>query len=79
MQPPEQPAHTLLTLSARQVRVRQAAIGIVQAHTLPRQAWESLQSVHRRFLDWRGIAVIQQLLLLGRSLPLPDFALPRTP
>jgi hypothetical protein len=73
-QPPEQPEHTLLTLSGREVRVRQAATGIVQTHALPRQRWESLQSVHRRFLDWRGIAVVQELLLLGRSLTLPDFA-----
>ena len=78
-QAPEQPPHTLLTLSDRHLHVRQAETGLVQPNALPRQAWESLQSVHRRFLDWRAIAVIQELLLLGRSLTLPDFALSRTP
>lgn len=69
------PPGQVLTFADRQIQVRTAPMVPVDPHTLPRQAWESVQSVHRRFLDWCAIAVIQELLLLRRSLVLPRFEL----
>ena len=57
----------------RPVRVRCATPGLVDVLRLPRQSWESLQSVHRRFLDWCRIAVIHELLLLRRCPTLPPW------
>jgi SRSO17 transposase len=71
--PPPTPAGdtTELRFADRPVRVRCAAPGPVDVLNLPRQAWESLQSVHRRFLEWCRIAVIHELLLLHRCPNLP--------
>lgn len=61
-----------LQFAGRQIRVRCAALGATDTQSLPRQAWESIQDVHRRFLDWCRVAVIQELLLLGRWPRLPQ-------
>ena len=47
-----------LTFADRRIAARFAPKGEVDHRILPRQRWESLQSVHRRFLEWCGIAVI---------------------
>jgi SRSO17 transposase len=62
-----------LTLADRQIPVRFAARGEAARSSLPRQVWESLQSVHRRFVDWCAIAVIHETVLLRRRLVLPEF------
>lgn len=42
--------------------------------SLPHQAWESIQAVHRRFVEWCRITVVEELRLLGRRLVLPSLA-----
>jgi hypothetical protein len=60
-------------IADRDIQVQFAARGGAARPSLPRQVREILQSVHRRFLDWCGIAVIQETVRLGRSLVLPEF------
>jgi hypothetical protein len=62
-----------LTLADRDIPVRFAARGEAARPSLPRQTWESLQSVHRRFLEWCAIAVIHETVPLRRRLVLPKF------
>ena len=68
-----------LRFSASEIRVCGACTGVINSRTLPRQAWESLQAVHRRFLDWCRVAVIHELLLLGICPSLPHFVLAIAP
>lgn len=69
-----QPSNLHLQFAAEALVVRGAVLDGAYLWMLPRQAWESLQSVHRRFLDWCRAAVIQELLLLGRYPALPPLA-----
>ena len=49
-----------------EVPIRRPARGQANIPDLPRQAWESIQAAHRRFLDWCRTATFHELILLGR-------------
>lgn len=62
----------LLRLADVAIPLRCASPSTPNASALPRQAWESLQAVHRRFLQWCRSAIYHELLLLGWKPPLED-------
>ena len=49
-----------------EVPIRRPARGQANIPDLPRQAWESIQAAHRRFLDWCRTATFHELIRLGR-------------
>jgi hypothetical protein len=55
------------------IPVRFAARGEAARPSLPRRVSESPQSVHRRLLEGRAIAIIRQTVLLRRRVVSPKF------
>ena len=74
-EPAPVPPRIQLRFADTELKVRGAHSARVDLPTLPRQVWESLQAVRRRVLDSCRIAVIHELLLLGRCPGLPPRAL----
>ena len=58
-----------LRLPAIEVPIRCPATGHANVNELPRQAWESIQSAHRRFLEWCRIAIHYELIVMGWTPP----------
>ena len=59
-----------------EVPIRCCVTGQANVGGLPRQAWESIQSAHRRFLDWCRAAIHYELFLLDWKPPM-ETLLPR--
>jgi hypothetical protein len=70
--PPSPPARLSLPLgeSTRRFEVAQPASVSL---SIPRQLWESVQEVHRRFAQWSSITVQLTLARRGTPLHLPAF------
>ncbi len=70
---PPPPPKLLLPLGERPLHFAVAQPSTV-ALPLPRQIWESVQEVHRRFVDWCAITVQRALARRGTPLQIPAFA-----